>query len=191
MSPLGRGRCALYHRGSRLDQDPKAALRDLRASAERLGLRVILRIEETGSGALNDRPGLLRVLEAAQHRDVDAVIVWKLDRFGRSPLDVLSNIQKLTRRGVRFLVPLQGIDVRPGGDALTLLVLEMLVQVNIEIMRAFVRLRRMLKENVDLARKLAALEKRYDAQFKIVFDAIRELMEPTVETARPIGLTKK
>jgi hypothetical protein len=65
------------------------------------------------------------------------------------------------------------------------------VQVNIEIMRAFVRLRRMLKENVDLARKLAALEKRYDAQFKVVFDAIRELMEPPVQASRPIGFAKK
>lgn len=51
------------------------------------------------------------------------------------------------------------------------------VQVNIAIMRAFVRLRRMLLSNADLARKLLALEARYDAQFKIVFDAIRELME--------------
>jgi hypothetical protein len=65
------------------------------------------------------------------------------------------------------------------------------VQVNIEIMRAFVRLRRMLQENADLARKLAALEKKYDAQFKVVFDAIRELMEPPVEAPRPIGFTKK
>lgn len=65
------------------------------------------------------------------------------------------------------------------------------VQVNIEIMRAFVRLRRMLQENADLARKLAALEKKYDAQFKVVFDAIRELMEPPVQASRPIGFTKK
>ena len=51
------------------------------------------------------------------------------------------------------------------------------VQVNIEIMRAFVRLRQMLQTNVDLARKLAVLEKRrYDAQFRAVFDAIRDLM---------------
>jgi hypothetical protein len=50
------------------------------------------------------------------------------------------------------------------------------VQVNIEIMRAFVRLRRMLEDNAELARKLAALEKRYDGQFRMVFDAIRELM---------------
>ena len=53
------------------------------------------------------------------------------------------------------------------------------VQVNIAIMRAFVRLREMLLSNADLARKLKALEKKYDAQFKVVFDAIRELMIPS------------
>lgn len=52
------------------------------------------------------------------------------------------------------------------------------IQVNIEIMRAFVRLRRMLTTNAELARKLAAMEKKYDSQFKLVFDAIRELMAP-------------
>lgn len=52
------------------------------------------------------------------------------------------------------------------------------IAVNIGIMRAFVRLRQMVASNVDLARKLAALERKYDAQFKIVFDAIRELMTP-------------
>jgi len=52
------------------------------------------------------------------------------------------------------------------------------VRVNIEIMRAFVQLRRILSSHADLARKLAALEKKYDAQFKVVFEAIRELMAP-------------
>ena len=52
------------------------------------------------------------------------------------------------------------------------------ILVNVEIMRAFVRLRQMLAAHADLARKLAALEKRYDAQFKVVFEAIRELMTP-------------
>jgi hypothetical protein len=52
------------------------------------------------------------------------------------------------------------------------------VQVNIAIMRAFVQLREMLASHKDLARKLAAMEKKYDAQFKVVFDAIRELMTP-------------
>jgi ORF6N domain-containing protein len=63
------------------------------------------------------------------------------------------------------------------------------VLVNVEIMRAFVRLRQMLAAHADLARKLAALEKRYDAQFKVVFDAIRELMTPPTGTKRPIGFT--
>ena len=53
------------------------------------------------------------------------------------------------------------------------------IQVNIEIMRAFVRLRQMLGSNAELARKLAVLEKKYDARFRVVFDAIRELMTPT------------
>jgi len=50
------------------------------------------------------------------------------------------------------------------------------VQVNIEIMRAFVHLRDILSANAQLAKKLDALERRHDAQFRIVFDAIRELM---------------
>ncbi|MBK9130152.1 MAG: ORF6N domain-containing protein [Gammaproteobacteria bacterium] len=55
---------------------------------------------------------------------------------------------------------------------------ERAIRVNIEIMRTFVRLRQMLISHAELARKLAALERKYDAQFKIVFDAIRELMTP-------------
>ena len=61
------------------------------------------------------------------------------------------------------------------------------IQVNVEIMRAFVRLRQMLASHADLARKLDALEGKYDAQFKVVFDAIRELMAPPVRKPRPIG----
>ena len=53
------------------------------------------------------------------------------------------------------------------------------VQVNITIMRAFVKLREMLSAHKDLARKLADMEKKYDSQFKVVFDAIRQLMTPT------------
>ncbi len=51
-------------------------------------------------------------------------------------------------------------------------------EVNIHIMRAFVKLREMIASNTELARKLYALEKKYDSQFKVVFDAIRQLMEP-------------
>src|SRR4030042_1004356 len=55
---------------------------------------------------------------------------------------------------------------------------ERAIKVNIEIMRAFVRLRQLLASNKELAKRLDELEKKYDVQFKIVFDAIRELMAP-------------
>ena len=53
------------------------------------------------------------------------------------------------------------------------------IQANVEIMRTFVRLRKLLATNEALPEKLAILEKRYDKQFKLVFDAIREIMTPT------------
>jgi hypothetical protein len=62
------------------------------------------------------------------------------------------------------------------------------IEANIEIMRAFVALRRMLSSHVGLGRKLAELEKKYDAQFQIVFEAIRELMaEPEPVQKKQIG----
>jgi len=61
------------------------------------------------------------------------------------------------------------------------------IQVNIEIMRAFVRLRRNLASHAQLAGKLAEIEKKYDAQFKIVFDALRQLMAPPEPRHRRIG----
>jgi hypothetical protein len=63
------------------------------------------------------------------------------------------------------------------------------VQVNIEIMRAFVNLRRMLASNVELADKLKDLENKYDRQFKVVFDAIRRLMSPPLSDRKPIGFS--
>lgn len=68
---------------------------------------------------------------------------------------------------------------------------ERAVRVNIEIMRAFVRLRQMLASNVELARKLDTLEKKYDAQFKVVFDAIRQLMTPPEKPRKKVGFRRE
>ena len=65
------------------------------------------------------------------------------------------------------------------------------VQVNIEIMRAFVRLRKILASHADLERKLQDLEKKYDSQFKVVFDAIRQLMAPGEGQEKKIGFQLK
>ena len=61
------------------------------------------------------------------------------------------------------------------------------IAVNVEIMRAFVRLRQMAESQGELVQKLDALEKKYDAQFKVVFDAIRQMMTPRVLPSRRIG----
>jgi hypothetical protein len=61
------------------------------------------------------------------------------------------------------------------------------IKVNVEIMRAFVGLRRILASHADLARKLEQLEKKYDSQFRVVFDAIRQLMAAPEKQPKKIG----
>ena len=82
---------------------------------------------------------------------------------GRASLKFSKNVFVFTEQGVAMLS--------------TVLNSPRAVQVNIEVMRAFVRLRQLINTHADLARKLARLEKKYDAQFKAVFEAIRELMK--------------
>lgn len=65
------------------------------------------------------------------------------------------------------------------------------VQVNIAIMRVFVQLRQMMASHADLAKKLAELETKYDAQFSIVFDAIREIITPTDPPRKKIGFRER
>jgi len=68
---------------------------------------------------------------------------------------------------------------------------ERAIEVNIQIMRAFVKLRELMATHKDLARKLDDMEKKYDAQFKVVFDAIRQLMTPTEKPKRKIGFKRE
>lgn len=65
------------------------------------------------------------------------------------------------------------------------------INVNIEIMRAFLRLRQMVTSNTELANRLNHLEKKYDNQFKMVFDAIRQLMTPPTSKPKQIGFRPK
>ena len=68
---------------------------------------------------------------------------------------------------------------------------ERAVQVNIEIMRAFVHLRALIASNKDLAKRLDELEKKYDAQFSVVFKAIRQLLQPPVTRAIGFVIPRK
>ena len=64
------------------------------------------------------------------------------------------------------------------------------VQASVQVVRAFIKLRQMLNSNAELARKLSDLERKYDSQFKVVFDAIRQLMTPPEPQRKQIGFTK-
>lgn len=68
---------------------------------------------------------------------------------------------------------------------------ERAIQANISIMRAFTQLRGMLAAHADLARKMESLERKYDGQFQVVFEAIRELMAPPTPAKKPIGFRPK
>lgn len=68
---------------------------------------------------------------------------------------------------------------------------ERAAQTSVMVVRAFVRLRQLLSSNAELARKLESLEKKYDAQFKVVFDAIRQLTSPPAKPKRGIGFHVK
>ncbi len=68
-------------------------------------------------------------MEAVQRGRIRAVLVWKIDRFGRSVLDLQANLQRLRQAGVRFISTSQGLDLRPDGDALSKLVFDVLAAV--------------------------------------------------------------
>ncbi len=68
---------------------------------------------------------------------------------------------------------------------------ERAVKASVQVVRAFVRLRQMLGSNTELARKLEELESKYDRRFKVVFDAIRQLMSPPFSRRKQIGFRSR
>lgn len=124
-----RLRAALYHRVSTREQNPRLARAELRAAASARRLRVVLEVEETASGRGSVRPGLDRILSAAQRGAIDVVLVQRLDRWGRSTLDLLANLRRLRSAGVAFVAIAQGLEVRSQHDAVSDLTLTVLAAV--------------------------------------------------------------
>lgn len=124
-----RLRAVLYHRVSTREQNPRLARAELRAAASARRFRVVLEVEETASGRGSVRPGLDRVLGAAQRGAIDVVLVQRLDRWGRSTLDLLANLRRLRSAGVAFVAIAQGLEVRSQHDAVSDLTLTVLAAV--------------------------------------------------------------
>ena len=118
-----------------------------------------------------------RTLVQAVRRNMDRFPADFMFQLTKQEFDGLRSQIVISNRGGRRYPPYAFTEQ---GVAMLSSVLrsERAIRVNIEIMRAFVELRRMPASHADLARKLSELEKKYDEQFKMVFDAIRELMAP-------------
>jgi putative DNA-invertase from lambdoid prophage Rac len=102
---------ALYARVSTADQNCEMQLRELREYLDRRGWESAGEYVDTGySGAKASRPELDRLMKDARRRRFDAVVVWKLDRWGRSLTHLVQSLQELTGVGVRFIAMTQNID---------------------------------------------------------------------------------
>jgi putative DNA-invertase from lambdoid prophage Rac len=103
-------RAALYARVSTSDQNCGIQVGELLAFCKAREWPVVMAKEDWASGEKADRAGLVAIMEAARRREIDVVLVWKLDRFGRSSTDLVNNIRELEALGVRFIAITQGID---------------------------------------------------------------------------------
>jgi DNA invertase Pin-like site-specific DNA recombinase len=103
-------RAAIYTRVSTADQNAELQLRELEGYASRQGWEITDTYQDIISGAKASRPGLNRLMADAAARKFEILLVWKLDRFGRSLVDCLNNIQELERCRVRFIAVTQNLD---------------------------------------------------------------------------------
>jgi DNA invertase Pin-like site-specific DNA recombinase len=103
-------KAAIYARVSTTDQNCELQLRELQSYADRQGWAIVETYRDIMSGAKANRPDLNRLILDARARKFDCLLVWKLDRFGRSLVDCLNNIRTLEDYGIRFIAVTQGLD---------------------------------------------------------------------------------
>jgi DNA invertase Pin-like site-specific DNA recombinase len=115
-------RAGLYARVSTTDQQTLPMQnRAMREYVARRGWTIILQVREVGSGAAK-REAREKLLEAARRREIDVVLVWRLDRWGRSVTDLLATLRELEHLGVGFVSLTEALDLTtPAGRAMAAL----------------------------------------------------------------------
>ena len=133
-------RAGLYARVSTNDQQTiPMQIRSMREYARKRGWTVAAQVKEIGSGAASQRQLRGQLLEAARRREIDVVLVWRLDRWGRSVADLLSTLQELEHLGVGFVSLTEALDLTtPVGRAMAGL-LAVFAEFEREILRERVR----------------------------------------------------
>jgi DNA invertase Pin-like site-specific DNA recombinase len=137
--PAKMFRAGLYARVSTSDQQTiPLQIRALREYAARRGWTITLQVKEVGSGA-SQRELREKLLDAARRREIDVVLVWRLDRWGRSVTDLLATLQELNHLGVAFVSLTEALDLTtPVGRAMAGL-LAVFAEFEREILRERVR----------------------------------------------------
>ena len=132
-------RVGLYARVSTFDQHTiPLQIRALREYAARRGWTIAMQVKEVGSGAAQ-RQLREKLLDAARRREIDVVLVWRLDRWGRSVADLLATLQELEHLGVGFVSLTEALDLTtPAGRAMAAL-LAVFAEFEREILRERVR----------------------------------------------------
>ena len=132
-------RAALYSRVSTNDQHTLSMQsRNMREYAARRGWSIAMQVREVGSGAAQ-REAREKLLNAARRREIDIVVVWRLDRWGRSVTDLLATLQELEHLGVGFVSLTEALDLTtPSGRAMAGL-LAVFAEFEREILRERVR----------------------------------------------------
>jgi putative DNA-invertase from lambdoid prophage Rac len=103
-------RAAIYARVSTTDQNCEMQLRDLREYCERRGWTAEEYVDTGFSGAKVSRPALDKLMRDARRKEVDVVLVWKVDRWGRSIRNLVDSVGELDRLGIRWIATTQNID---------------------------------------------------------------------------------
>ena len=137
--PARMFRAALYSRVSTNDQHTLSMQsRNMREYAVRRGWSIAMQVREVGSGAAQ-REAREKLLDAARRREIDIVVVWRLDRWGRSVTDLLATLQELEHLGVGFVSLTEALDLTtPSGRAMAAL-LAVFAEFEREILRERVR----------------------------------------------------
>ena len=108
----------IYARVSTIDQDCSQQLQQLREYAAARGWQIEGEYVDNGhSGSKDTRPAMTRIMAAARARRIDAILVWKIDRWGRSMPHFIASLQELRSLGVRFIATTQGIDTDESNPA--------------------------------------------------------------------------
>lgn len=135
-------RVAIYARVSTIDkrQDPELQLRELREYAGRRGWQIEAEYVDAGvSGAKESRPQLNTLMKAARQRQFDAVLVWKLDRFGRSLKNLVTALADLHAMGIAFVSFREGLDLSTPTGRLMFHIVGAIAEFERELIRERVR----------------------------------------------------